>query len=300
VAGILATNNAINASATAQVERTQTQSAARTATRIVLNPTLTALAATATAFGGTRAVQLTQTREAVLERTSDAARMLTVTAMFRNQSTATPGGPTLPSVDLQTALMSNDANAVIAALVSAKIVPEDYQPRKAFVARRSVRLTGRPESERVFLVDDISSEDVTNFVLSLDMAITSTDGAIDKTACGVFYNGGFANQLLQDAVVLMVYRDQFYGLLTRQEGTWAEKYTISAKSPLVQGGNGVNNRVTMVVVDGKITAFVNGIRLFQTTESTFESGRIGYYMRKGVTGTGEQCNFTGTNLWGLD
>ena len=164
------------------------------------------------------------------------------------------------------------------------------------------RMTGNTSKENVFVLEHFTLARYYNFALSIDVKVNSTADAINKTSCGVWIDGQnpvYPNDILDDAdfTVFHLYRTQDYFLERRQDAKWFEKALSSGRTTAINNGVAEPNRVTLVVIDGKITAFINGVKVIDGESIPYNGGLIGYFMIRGAIGDGERCEFENFTLY---
>jgi serine/threonine protein kinase len=188
------------------------------------------------------------------------------------------------------AFMSSNPDDILGALVSANLAPSNatlaYGPKQDQIDLSQAS---------IFSATDLSNTKYTNFAMSTDITLNTNT---KNTGCGLFYNGrSDAQGRHPDMVTLLLATDQFYGVQTRQNGTWATDYTVSGFSKAVKTGKGVTIRVTLVNNNNHLTIYLNGSPTVDVDETTFTSGIVGYYMTKDTTADPESCVYAQTLVW---
>jgi serine/threonine-protein kinase len=164
------------------------------------------------------------------------------------------------------------------------------------------RMTGNTSKENVFVLEHFTLARYYNFALSIDVKVSSTADAINKTSCGVWIDGQnpvYPNDILDDAdfTVFHLYRTRDYFLERRQDNKWFEKALNSGRTTAINNGVAEPNRVTLVMIDDKITAFINGVKVIDGESIPYNGGFIGYFMIRGAIGDGERCEFENFTLY---
>jgi hypothetical protein len=150
-----------------------------------------------------------------------------------------------------------------------------------------------------------------DFALSVDVAVTSSSAAIEKTTCGVFFDadaekfsGDTIDTLIDaDMLVFTISRGQRFRLEQRIGYDWAAGAPLAAgRSTAIQSAQAAPNRVTVVVNGGRAAIFVNGQRVIEraVSASVMDGGALGFYMVRGVAGDEERCDFSNIALWRIN
>lgn len=305
---IRATQIEQTAAALAAIQMTSTAAANLTSTAAV-NQTATASALAKTALSQTQTrAAITPTPRINLAATANAR--LTLTAAARGGSpTVVPtkaGSVPTPNQAPDTALISDNGDTVLSALQAKGLVSTSGRIYRVPVDDPAPFLTGRTDQENIFYVSRFSRARFYDFAFSVDVAISSSDKSLEKTACGILYNG--SKEIYDtkpaladmDMMVVYFYRNGFYGLSVRSNQNWRTPAVTSGISTAVTATNTENNRLTVVVVNNQVTAFINGVQVLQQVEKTYDGGFLGYFMLRGVAGDTEKCQFSNINVWRIN
>ena len=219
-----------------------------------------------------------------------------------NDNTASPSTtPTAESgsgsADLSTALISNTPSDVIAALERVKAIPTG-----------AVQLTQQPFSQlsassyknnqggRYVL---LTTQKIHNLVLSVDMVLTLPEGG----ACGLFYNAEPTK--MTNLTAFFLESNSTYEAYNQVNGTWSSTAVTGSNgsSPLFVVDGKTSNRLTLVVVNGLVTIYVNGSVLASFPDPNISdqtSGAVGYYLDKYKSSvTTDSCILRNATLWQL-
>jgi len=309
---VLGTQVKQTAAAIALRDATSTEVANRTATANAnLTGTANAVRQTQVAATQTAAVATaTPTSRPNLVATANAIRTATALAAPPVSPTIPPtkvGVVPTPSNDPDPGLVSDSSDTVLKTLQSRGLVPTSGRIYRVPINDTAPQLTGQTTVENIFFVSRFSRSQFYDFAMSVDVAISSSQNAIGKTACGIVYNGRNeryttdTNSLADmDMVVVYLYRNQSYGLSIRSSQNWKTPAANSGTSKAIVQTNNENNRLVVVSVGGQVTAFINGVQIFQQEEKTYDGGYLGYFMLRGATGNTERCQFSNISVWRIN
>jgi serine/threonine-protein kinase len=297
----------LDATATFVQERLQTAEAVALALTAAANATGTAAAE----------VALTQTALALLPtatptRTHTPTRTATRTPNFDPLATLTAAArflETTPVAELPGAIREltfNDLSEGIQVLRARGIIPSDATLIAVPVVTEPPLMRGNLEEENVFYLQPFSRARFYDFLLSVVVSISAPEDAIDKTSCGIYVAAtneeyGRTDLLDADMGIFRYYRTQGYRLTTRVNETWADTALASGKNSAIRTGNGSRNQLTLVMVEGTLNVYINGVLVAQASDPLFErGGSLGYFMIRGTKGAGHACAFQSVQLWRLN
>ncbi|PJF31825.1 MAG: hypothetical protein CUN51_02460 [Candidatus Thermofonsia Clade 1 bacterium] len=312
---------ALDATATFVQEGLQTARAvalALTTTAEALNMATANAALTQTAFA--LLPTDTPTRTPTPTRTATPTRTPTRTPAFDPLATLTAAAlilETLTALSTPTAvaespiagireLLGADVKAGLELLRTQGVIPTDAMPIAVPVINEPPLLRGNIDEENVFYLQPFSRARFYDFFLSVNVSLTSPEEAVDKTSCGIYFaatNEQYGRQDLLDADlgVFRYLRTQRYYVELRTDETWADIPLASAVNAAIRPIDGATNRLTLVMVDGVLTVYVNGVLVAQADDPRFaQGGSIGYFMTRGTKGFGHGCNFSNLQLWRLN
>lgn len=301
----IATVRAFSANQTAVAE-----AANATGTAAVLNATATGIIRDAT----NTAIALIPTFDPIPTLTAAAA---TMNALNPSKTpaplvvTATPRIVTATAVAFTGAdplLLSEDAGIVVNALISRGVIPSSKTAVRVPIPTTKI-LTGSTTAEKTFYFDLLSRALFYDFALSVDVAVNSSTESTGATSCGMLLNGAndvvLENETIDtiDFLVYHLYRSGTYRLDARANNTWSSRAIMSESSSEVSRLDGGINRVTLVVVGTNAKFFINGNLVSEKTlnegDAVYNGGYLGYFMIRGVQGSGEKCTFSNLSLWRL-
>lgn len=290
----------------AQVKTIEAFNAAATAVALAAQNTAAAIQ-TATANAPTITPTPQPTDTDVPTPTTDAGAfnpLATLTALA-----ATPFGPTaiaaVPTirapVDAIPELVSGSFEQALGRLQRDGLIPFTARLIQVPISEPH-SMTGNTSKENVFVLEHFTLARYYNFALSIDVKVNSSADTINKTSCGVWIDGQnpvYPEKVLDDAdfTVFHLYRTRDYFLERRGEGKWAENALNNGRTTAINDDVAEPNRVTLVVIDGKLTAFINGVKVIDGEAITYNGGLIGYFMIRGATGDGERCEFENFSLY---
>ncbi|MCS6872651.1 MAG: serine/threonine protein kinase, partial [Anaerolineae bacterium] len=287
---------ALALTATADALSTATVNAALTQTALALLPTNTP----------TRTPS--PTRTATRTPAFDPLATLTAAAVLLGTSTPRPS-PTavaeLPSGAIRE-LTLGDLTKGIEILREQGIIPSDAKLISVPAVTNPPLMSGSTEQENVFYIEPFSRARFYDFVLSVDVSLAAPESAIIRTACGIYVTAVrelYEQQTLIDADMVVFYylRTQYYYLHPRANETWSNTLLAQGTSAAIRAGNGSPNRLTLVMADGVLTVYVNGVLVAQADDPRFvNGGSIGYFMVRGGKGPGHSCSFQNVQLWRLN
>ncbi|PJF36570.1 MAG: hypothetical protein CUN49_04735 [Candidatus Thermofonsia Clade 1 bacterium] len=289
---------ALALTATSEAFKAATANAALTQTAIALLPTATPTRTARPTL--TRTPTGRPTREPVFNpfATLTAAVALMKTAMAPTAVAELPDRiPELTYGDLTAALDILRARGIISPDAALIAVP---------VVNAPPLMRGNPDEEDVFYLQPFSRAFFYDFLLSVDVSLGAPEEARDKTWCGIYFaatNEQYGRTDLLDADMgIFYYRQaQDYRLMTRVKETWAETALARGLSRAIRTADGARNRLTLVMVDGLLSVYINGALVAQAKEPRFaRGGSIGYFMIRGSKGLGHSCNFQSVQLWRLN
>ncbi|MBX3082061.1 MAG: serine/threonine protein kinase [Anaerolineae bacterium] len=218
----------------------------------------------------------------------------------------TPAPPTaVASGDVLDGLLTDDGATIISTLRTAGSLPRRARLLKVGIptARQSNTYSGNSTESRVFYSFPLVATRFSNFVLSTTISLnTSTDGAA-RTYCGIFYHGVATDgSTLQswtpkDLSAVAFDRAGDYGVYVSRDSTIESNPVVEGTSEAIEGGKNAENRLTVVQIDGQLTAYINGVEVVNTRNDAFTSGQIGFFFFKGVTGDTETCSSANVQLW---
>jgi len=302
----------LDATATFVQERLQTAEAVALALTAAANATSTAaanIALTQTALASlpTAMPARTDTPTRTATRTPKFDPLATLTAAARLLETVTPR--LTPVAELPGAIREltfNDLSEGIQILRARGVIPSDATLIAVPVVTEPPLIRGNVDKENIFYLEPFSRARFYDFLLSVDVSLSAPEDAIDKTSCGVFMaatNEEYSRQNLLDAdmAIFRYLRTRNYRLTTRVNATWAGTALASGSNPAIRAGNGERNRLTLVMVEGTLSVYINGVLVAQASDPIFErGGSIGYFMIRGTKGSGHSCNFQSVQLWRLN
>ncbi len=164
-------------------------------------------------------------------------------------------------------------------------------------------MDGKVDDENVFYPSLFSRARLYDFVFSVDIAIASSVSGSSKTSCGIMMNGqneNYSGTELIDVDMLAFYFTRLgkYRLDSRQSAQWASSAILTDTSGAILQSV-PSNRLTAIMVDKKLTVFINGVQIFSSAQD-YTGGMIGYFMIKGVKGSDEHCTFSNMRVWRLN
>ncbi|MFQ3535579.1 MAG: serine/threonine-protein kinase [Aggregatilineales bacterium] len=331
----LQTQRALEAEQTATaLVATQTAQAALDATATFVQQGLQTARAVALALTGTAEALSTVTAEAALTQTAF-ARLPTATPTLTPSTTptirptATPtrtpafdplatltaaaetlAAPVTPTAiaELPPAIreLTDNVTAGIEILRGQGIIPSDALLVAVPVVSEPPLMRGNVDDENVFYLEPFSRARFYDFLLSVDISLGAPEEAIDKTFCGLYFAAineqRNENSLIDADLVAFYYsRAQEYYLTARAKETWANPSLARGTSTVIRSVDGARNRLTLVLVDGRLSMYINGVLVVQAEEASFvRGGSIGYFMIRGSRGFGHACNFQNVQLWRLN
>lgn len=202
--------------------------------------------------------------------------------------------------------LTDDVTAGIEVLRRQGIIPSDALPIAVPVVSEPPLMRGDLDDENVFYLEPFSRARFYDFFLSVDVSLGAPEEAIDKTFCGLYFaatNEQRSENSLIDADLVAFYysRAQEYFLTARANAAWAIPSLARGTSTVIRPVDGARNRLTLVLVDGRLSLYINGVLVVQAEEASFvRGGSIGYFMIRGTKGFGHACNFQNVQLWRLN
>jgi serine/threonine-protein kinase len=201
-------------------------------------------------------------------------------------------------------LNSSNPDDVIAGLKAANLI-SGSSPRPLWEASAevSIKATESPsdaENGYFRVSGPVSQSTYRNFVLSTD--VTSRGSTQTQSlSCGIYFKSDkFESSKVPDNMyTIFIDRKQTAYLYLRQDGSRGSAIATQ-KADGINPGIGRKNRLTLVVKDGNVTFFINGIKVLELEETTLEEGWVGYYIEKFRGNTVETCSFADTYVWRLN
>ncbi|MCE7946823.1 MAG: serine/threonine protein kinase [Chloroflexi bacterium CFX4] len=300
IAGRLQTAEAVELGITATVAAQNTAIANVTATIQAADRLLTAeaenIARTQTA------IALRPTETATPTPRFDPLATLTAEAIWLTPTpiAALPPGEQIPE------LLARDLLSAIDVLRAQGVIPESANLIAVPVVTEPPNMTGNEEEENVFVIEPFSRARFYDFFFSADVIIVTTENARNLTSCGIYVaatNEMYGVSQLRDADLsaFHFYRTRDYFLEKRQNRDWETPPLARGSNAVIRESNGAINRLSMVMVEGRLTIYVNGVLIAQNDDPQFaEGGGLGYFMIRGAKGSSQLCSFDNVQLWRLN
>jgi serine/threonine-protein kinase len=261
----------------------------------------------------TAAVQVTLTANAVA--TAQAEAGIAQQATLNAEATATALAPTTTPTSAPPTvvaagnglegLLSNDPATIVRTLRTEGVLPNTAQLMQAAIpeANQGGEYTGNSTESRVFYSFPLTSTRFQNFVISATVKMNTSEDGASRTYCGIFYHGSSTatstqrNWTPKDLSAVAFNRVGDYGVYISRNSTIESDAVVEGTTDALNQGNGEANRLTVVQINGQLTAYLNGVEFINTQNGNFTGGQIGVFFFKGVTGDTEECSTTDVQLW---
>ena len=99
----------------------------------------------------------------------------------------------------------------------------------------------------------------------------------------------------------MHYADKTYAVYSRVNDEWQSTAVVpSTADDAIKDAANTTNRLTMIVINNKLTAYINGQYAFVADVTTAATeGQLGYYMEFDKAGINQSCHYTNVNVWSI-
>jgi tRNA A-37 threonylcarbamoyl transferase component Bud32 len=286
-----------NATLTAVMATINALQANQTATMLA-NLVNTARASTAQAQ--TQVAKTTQTQQALLEQTAEAASLLTATANAAATASAIPTATATRRATVTRAptatKRANTGNYPAPKDVVANLVSDGGLTRASgsvVLTKDSMDLSADQAGYNYWDRID-KSVTVTDFVLSAEVTWDAPDTANE---CGLLFR---YTEPADDATKRSFYaatisRSGTVQVIVRDKDGYRDGSLVDESSDAVQSEDGAVNRILVIGRGSNFAVYVNGTRVADFKDATYKSGNVGVFISRGKDSTGLTCSFR--DIW---
>ncbi len=194
---------------------------------------------------------------------------------------------------LASGLTANSPDTVITTLVQTGDIPANSATSVITNTRDNLVKADAKSVGWWLLIKDSSLQ---NFVFSADVTSSAQN---TQLACGLVYGAqtDFSSAIAFD----MHYADKTYAVYSRVNDEWQSTAVVpSTADDAIKDAANTTNRLTMIVINNKLTAYINGQYAFVADVTTAATeGQLGYYMEFDKAGINQSCHYANVNVWSI-